>query len=60
AVNFYVEQLRTGQNGLSGYIMAVACAEITGIGDKYDGADWATAQEWLSLYDSSEHEIIIP
>ena len=60
AVNFYVEQLRTGQNGLSSYIMAVACAEITGIGDKYDGADWATAQEWLSLYDSSEHDIIIP
>lgn len=60
AVNFYVGQLRTGNNGLSGYIMAVACAEITGIGDKYDGADWATAQEWLSLYDSSEHDIIIP
>lgn len=60
AVNFYVGQLRTGENGLPGYIMAVACAEITGIGDKYDGADWATAQEWLSLYDSSEHDIIIP
>lgn len=60
AVNFYVGQLRTGINGLSGYIMAVACAEITGIGDKYDGADWATAQEWLSLYDSNDHDIIIP
>ena len=51
AVDFFVEQLRTGENGLQGYIMAVACADITGIGDKDLGADWATAQEWLDLYD---------
>lgn len=60
AVDFYVEQLRTGENGLREYVMAVACAEITGIGNKYDGVDWATAQEWLSLYDSSDHNIINP
>ena len=60
AVDFFVEQLRAGENGLPGYIMAVACADITGIADKYDGAEWSTAQEWLSLYDSSEQDIIIP
>lgn len=51
AVDCFVEQLRSGENGLQGYIMAVACADITGIGDKDLGADWATAQEWLALYD---------
>lgn len=54
AVDFFVKQLRTGENGLQGYIMAVACADITGIGDKDLGADWATAQEWLALYDKEE------
>ena len=60
AVDFFVEQIRAGGNGLREYIMAVACGEITGIGDKFAGAQWATAQEWLSLYDSGEHGIIIP
>lgn len=60
AVDFFVEQLRTGENGLREYVMAVACAELTGIGDKNTSADWATAQEWLALYDSSKHDIIIP
>ena len=60
AVELFVQQIRVGENGLREYIMAVACADITGIGDKFDGADWATAQQWLSLYDSSEHEIIVP
>ena len=40
--------------------MAVACADITGIGDKDLGADWATAQEWLALYDKSDKSTIIP
>ena len=57
AVDFFVEQLRTGENGLQGYIMAVACADITGIGDKDLGADWATAQEWLALYDKKASNI---
>lgn len=52
AVDCFVEQLRSGENGLQGYIMAVACADITGIGDKDLGADWGTAQEWLALYDN--------
>ena len=60
AVDFFVEQLRTGENGLQGYIMAVACADITGIGDKDLGADWGTAQEWLALYDKSDKSTIIP
>ena len=60
AVDFFVEQLRTGENGLQGYIIAVACADITGIGDKDLGADWATAQEWLALYDKSDKNTIIP
>ena len=60
AVELFVQQIRVGENGLREYIMAVACADITGIGDKYDGADWATAQQWLALYDSSEHDIIVP
>ena len=54
AVDCFVEQLRSGENGLQGYIMAVACADITGIGDKDLGADWETAQEWLALYDNNE------
>jgi len=53
AVDCFVEQLRSGENGLQGYIMAVACADITGIGDKDEGADWGTAQEWLALYDEN-------
>ncbi len=60
AVDCFVEQLRSGIDGLQGYIMAVACADITGIGDKDLGADWATAQEWLALYDKSDKSTIIP
>ena len=60
AVDCFVDQLRSGENGLQGYIMAVACADITGIGDKDLGADWATAQEWLALYDKSDKSTIIP
>lgn len=60
AVDCFLEQLRAGENGLQGYIMAVACADITGIGDKDLGADWATAQEWLALYDKSDKSTIIP
>ncbi len=60
AVDCFVEQLRSGENGLQGYIMAVACADITGIGNKDAGADWATAQQWLALYDKSDKDIIIP
>lgn len=57
AVDCFVDQLRSGENGLQGYIMAVACADITGIGDKDLGADWATAQEWLALYDKKASNI---
>ena len=60
AVDCFVEQLRAGANGLPEYIMAVACAELTGIGDKYEGADWATAQQWLALYDRGKPDILIP
>lgn len=60
AVDCFVEQLRSGENSLQGYIMAVACADITGIGNKDAGADWATAQQWLALYDKSDKDIIIP
>ena len=57
AVECFVKELRTGENGLRGYIMAVACGDITGIGDKDAGADWATAQEWLALYDKKASNI---
>ncbi len=60
AVECFVKELRTGENGLRGYIMAVACGDITGIGDKDAGADWATAQEWLALYDRQNSEEIVP
>ena len=60
AVDFFVERLREGGNGLREYVMAVACAELTGVGNKYEGGDWATAQEWLSLYDKGEHGTVIP
>lgn len=60
AVDCFVELLRAGENGLQGYIMAVACADITGIGDKDLGADWGTAQEWLALYDKSDKSTIVP
>ena len=56
AVDCFVEQLRTGENGLRGYIMAAACSEITGVGEKvgeYDTSWWVTAQEWLALYESA-------
>ena len=60
AVDFFVNRLRAGENGLLGYIMAVACADITGIGDKDTGADWGNAQEWLALYDKSDKSAIVP
>lgn len=60
AVELFVEQLRTGENGLYGYVMAAACAEITGIGDKNAGADWATSQQWLDLYDQARQVTVIP
>lgn len=59
AVNVFVEQLRAGEDGLQGYIMAVACADITGIGDKDLGADWATAQQWLALYDKMKNNAVV-
>ena len=57
AVECFLKELRNGENGLRGYIMAVACGDITGIGDKDAGADWATAQEWLALYDKKASNI---
>ena len=56
AVDCFVAQLRRGENGLKGYIMAAACSEITRIGEKdgdYNTDWWATAQQWLALYDAA-------
>ncbi len=61
AVARFVKLLRAGENGLQGYIMAAACSEITGIGEKvgqYDTSWWATAQEWLALYDAGTSQIV--
>lgn len=61
AVSRFVGLLRAGENGLRGYIMAAACSEITGIGEKvgeYDTSWWATAQEWLDLYDAGTSQIL--
>ena len=60
AVDFFVERLRAGENGLQGYIMACACADITGIGGYTADVAWDTAQDWLALYDKSDKNIIIP
>lgn len=38
--------------GIDKYIMAAVCAEITGIGNSSDKT-WASAQEWLKLYEES-------
>ena len=39
--------------GLDKYIMATVCAEISGIGNGRDKT-WASAKEWLELYDQME------
>lgn len=47
-VKVFVEELeKSDVFGLDKYIMAAACAEITGIG-KYGG--WSSGKEWLDLY----------
>lgn len=60
ALNCYVKELRKGGNDLRSSIMAIACSEITGIGNIYHGADWTTAQEWLALYNSHSNDPLIP
>ena len=37
----------TDKNGLTGYILAAACAEITGKGQE----EWSSAKEWLEFYE---------
>ena len=53
AVEYFVAYLREADNyGLQEYIMAAACSEITNIGQKTNGSGWATAGEWLVIYES--------
>lgn len=49
-VTIFVNILKDSTSfGLDKYIMAAACAEITGIGIGED-KKWATAKDWLVLY----------
>lgn len=49
AVKEFVNEIRNAkEHGLDQYIMAAACAQITGIGKS---GGWASAKEWLDLYD---------
>ncbi|MBQ8732807.1 MAG: hypothetical protein IJY82_08275 [Oscillospiraceae bacterium] len=46
---------QTGKNGLEEYLMAIVCAEITGV-DVEKEIGWSTAQEWLTLYKRNHQE----
>jgi len=51
-VDIFVEILtNSNEFGLDKYIMAVVCAQITGIGNESDKT-WASAKDWLILYDN--------
>lgn len=64
AVDCFLEELRTTESfGIDKYIMATVCSEITGFGakknmaDEYDSSTWwASADEWLALYEESLEE----
>ena len=47
----FLPVLRSGEAGLDAYIMAAACAEISGVGK--DGG-LASAPQWLDLYENRE------
>jgi hypothetical protein len=57
AVQIFVAAMRTSETfGLDKFIMALACAEITGVGKRpgpESPAGWTTAREWLALYEKS-------
>lgn len=51
ALDCLVAQLQsTGEDGLQQYIMAAACAELTGIGLDKALDPWYSGQSWLRLY----------
>jgi hypothetical protein len=53
ALDCLVAQLRaSGEDGLPQYIMAAACAELTGIGLDKEQDPWYSGQSWLRLYDT--------
>jgi hypothetical protein len=53
-VTIFVDVLKNSNEfGLDKYIMAAVCAEITGIGSGSDKT-WASAKEWLKLYDERD------
>ena len=56
-VDCYVAALRRRkEHGLVEYLMATACARITGVGQ--DEAAWASANQWLALYDQTMDGIL--
>ncbi len=63
-VECFAALLRTSkEDGLKEYIMAAACADITGIGLKegeYDPSWWGNSKQWLALYDSTEKNTAVP
>ncbi|MBO5797371.1 MAG: hypothetical protein J6R77_03375 [Clostridia bacterium] len=48
AVECFVAELRAGDYGLGGCIMATACQDITGIGE---GEMWNSGRDWLAIYE---------
>lgn len=50
-----LQQLRiSDSDGLREYIMAAACAEITGVALDKELHPWGSGKQWLSIYDSME------
>lgn len=69
AVDFYVDQLKKNRastsnpiskEGKTQIVMALACAQITGIGADSYGTDWTSGQQWLKLYQSSQKSDYCP
>lgn len=65
AVDIYVDHLKKNddpqysalyQEGEAQIVMALACAQITGIGADSYGTKWTSGQQWLKLYQSAKQE----
>ena len=60
AVNYMVDYLHTSmEDGLKEYIMAAACAEITGIGKDKAVEHWFTGKHWLDIYQGDYRPIVV-
>lgn len=50
----------SADNGLREYIMAAACAELTGFGQNKAQTPWGSGKEWLGLYNKYLEEMNVP